>query len=309
MDFGNILSRAWQISWKHKALWLFGVLASCGRQSGSSSQGFNFSINSTQFADPGTMPPGMERFFWQLNRSLENITSETVFAITLAIFAIVMIAVVVFAFFNVFGRLGLINGTLMAESGAEINVGSLSRESLTFFWRSLGLNILLNFVVFAIVGTLVFVGVLFSFITLGIGMLCFIPLICLLLPLSLVYYVYIEVANVALVTENLGVMEAASRGYAVLRANLAELAMMALILVLGGGLLAFVISLPIVALFFPLLIAIFTGNDAAISGGFGFLGIGLIIGIPLLILAQGILRTFLQSAWTLTYQELAGKTA
>ena len=309
MDFGNILSRAWQISWKHKVLWLFGILASCGRQSGTSGQGFNFTANGMQFADPGTLPPGVERFFFNLDRSLQNITPETMFAFTLAIFAFAMIAVVIFAFFNVFGRLGLIKGTLLAESGAEISIGSLSRESLTYFWRSLGLNILLSFVIFIIMGTLIFGGVLFSFITLGIGMLCFIPLICLLVPFSILYYVYIEVANVALVTEDLGVMEAASRGYEVLRANLAEVALMAFILVIGGGILAFLISLPIVALFFPLIIAAITGNDAAISGGIGFLGIGLVIGIPLLILAQGILRTFLQSAWTLTYQELVSKKA
>jgi len=27
MDYGNVLSRAWQIIWKHKVLWIFGILA------------------------------------------------------------------------------------------------------------------------------------------------------------------------------------------------------------------------------------------------------------------------------------------
>ena len=29
MEIGEVLSRAWQIIWKHKVLWIFGILASC----------------------------------------------------------------------------------------------------------------------------------------------------------------------------------------------------------------------------------------------------------------------------------------
>jgi hypothetical protein len=29
-NFGEVLTRAWQIIWKHKVLWVFGILASCG---------------------------------------------------------------------------------------------------------------------------------------------------------------------------------------------------------------------------------------------------------------------------------------
>ncbi len=30
-NFGEVLSRAWQIIWKHKVLWIFGILASCSQ--------------------------------------------------------------------------------------------------------------------------------------------------------------------------------------------------------------------------------------------------------------------------------------
>ena len=36
MDFGYVLKRAWQIMWKFKVLWIFGILASCGQASTSS---------------------------------------------------------------------------------------------------------------------------------------------------------------------------------------------------------------------------------------------------------------------------------
>ncbi len=30
-NFGEVLTRAWQIIWKNKILWIFGILASCAR--------------------------------------------------------------------------------------------------------------------------------------------------------------------------------------------------------------------------------------------------------------------------------------
>ena len=57
MDYGKILSRAWQIFWKYKILWVFGILASCSANRGSSPN-FNYSLSSGDFSDfpPGEMP-------------------------------------------------------------------------------------------------------------------------------------------------------------------------------------------------------------------------------------------------------------
>ena len=38
MDFGEILSRAWQIIWKHKILWVFGILAGCSSTNSGTEQ-------------------------------------------------------------------------------------------------------------------------------------------------------------------------------------------------------------------------------------------------------------------------------
>lgn len=40
-NFGEALTRAWQIIWKHKILWVFGILASCGRGGGNFNSNFN----------------------------------------------------------------------------------------------------------------------------------------------------------------------------------------------------------------------------------------------------------------------------
>ena len=39
MDYGEVLSKAWKIIWKHKVLWIFGILASFGQGSGGGSGG------------------------------------------------------------------------------------------------------------------------------------------------------------------------------------------------------------------------------------------------------------------------------
>ena len=38
-NFGETLTRSWQIVWKHKVLWIFGILASCSRGGGGGSGG------------------------------------------------------------------------------------------------------------------------------------------------------------------------------------------------------------------------------------------------------------------------------
>lgn len=34
MNYGEILSKTWKVIWKHKILWLFGVLAGCSASGG-----------------------------------------------------------------------------------------------------------------------------------------------------------------------------------------------------------------------------------------------------------------------------------
>jgi hypothetical protein len=35
MDIGSVLSRAWQTIWRHKVLWIFGILAGCSGAGGN----------------------------------------------------------------------------------------------------------------------------------------------------------------------------------------------------------------------------------------------------------------------------------
>ena len=39
MDFGEVLTRAWQITWRYKGLWVLGLLAGCGTGGGGGGGG------------------------------------------------------------------------------------------------------------------------------------------------------------------------------------------------------------------------------------------------------------------------------
>ncbi|MGD8398342.1 MAG: hypothetical protein PVG11_05750, partial [Anaerolineae bacterium] len=59
MDFGKLLTRAWQITWRWKVLWILGFLASLG--SGTGTGNINYSFDGDEFAQMpgyrGEFPP------------------------------------------------------------------------------------------------------------------------------------------------------------------------------------------------------------------------------------------------------------
>jgi MFS-type transporter involved in bile tolerance (Atg22 family) len=112
-------------------------------------------------------------------------------------------------------------------------------------------------------------------------------------------------AYVALVSEGLGVIEAISRGWQVFRNNLANLTVIALILIIGGLFAGIILGLPIILVFAPFLLGMLANTPDAQNSGLIMSGICLVLALPVIILANGILHSYLQSAWTLAYQQLS----
>jgi hypothetical protein len=298
MDLGEVLSRAWQIVWKNKALWIFGILASCsggGGGGGGGNSGFQFS--------QGEIPRGLERSF-------NNIQDWQIALIIGAIILFVLILIVLVTFLGTIGRIGLIKGTLEAEAGAEsLPFGELFNDSMPFFWRVFGLNLLVG-VALAVFGIIIAGIILFlTVITVGIGLICLIPLICLLIPLTWLIQVVLEQANIALVVEDLGIRDALQRGWDVFRENLGIMVVMGLILVLGAGIISLIIAAPLIAIIVPIITGAVVGTDQAIGGGFLFAGLCFVVYLPVLLVLGGILRAYVGSAWSLTYLRLTGHAA
>ena len=199
----------------------------------------------------------------------------------------------------------------MGDQNAEhLPFSELFNESLRYFWRVLGLNLLVGIVLAIIYGILVLAYIVAGIATLGIGFICLLPFICLLVPLGWFVQVILEQANVALVVENTGIMDAIQRGWMVVKTYPGPILFMALILILGVSLIGgSIIALPIGVIILPALGGFAFGGQTAVNTGLVIAGLCFVAYLPVLLILSGILRAYTSTSWTLTYLRLTRPSA
>ena len=307
-NFGEVLTRAWKIIWKHKVLWIFGILASCGRGSGGGNSGGGNSGGVNNGFNPH-MPPQV----LQLTQWIENHLTQFI-VILVAVFCVIWIVV---AFLSTIGKIGLIRGTSQADGGAESLIfGQLFSESMPYFWRMFGLSLILAIPIVIVVGGLIAGLIVFAIsasggsAASGLSMLAIIPVfigcLCLFIPITLVVGMIFSQAERAIVLEELGVMPAISRGWEVFRNNLGPIILMAIILGVIGLVVGLVVAIPILIIVFPTMLAYVAGG-AQSGAPLIFMGICFCLYLPVLLLLNGVLTAYTESAWTLTYMRLTHK--
>lgn len=298
MNYGYVIKRAWEIIWKFKVLWIFGILASCGQAGGSggSNSGYRFS---SQDSNAGWH---IQNYFNQLNPAIIGLL------ITIAIIVAIVLIVLVILLGTV-GRIGLIRGTVKAEQGAErLTFSELWRDGLTYFWRVFGLNLVIGILVVLAVLALSILGLILTVGTLGIFLVCLIPLVCLLIPVTWLVSIIIEQANVALVVENLSITDAIKRGWQVFIDNIGPMIVMGLILTVGVGVIGgLIIGFPLFFIAIPAVAGIATGITGNIRTGLILSGVFFVIYLPFLLVLSGIMRAYTASGWTLTFLRLTNK--
>lgn len=283
-NFGEVLTRAWQITWKYKVLWVFGILASCSRGNGGSSSsssrgGDSFSGGTDQFGQ------------W----ASENTGLVILFAV------VALLLLVLFFYLGAIGRVGLIKATYQAEHGTEQFVlGELFSESMPYAGRVFGLSFAVGLIFLLLFVPLILMG----FATAGLALLCILPLICILIPVSWVVNIAVEQANAAMVLEDLGIRAGFMRGWGIVRANLGSTLIMGLILVVISAILGLLIAVPILIVVLPAAIAY--GNSQS-NGALVLMAVCICLYLPIAIVLQGILVTYIQSAWALTFLRLRGE--
>jgi hypothetical protein len=137
-------------------------------------------------------------------------------------------------------------------------------------------------------------------LTFGIALICLLPLCCLMIPVFWAIGVILEQAYIAIVVEDRGIADGLSRGWEVVKTHWEPMLVMGVILIFGAAIVGLVIAIPVFMILFPLFFAlgISSGNSMAplTIGGICFL-----VYLPVLILAGGIIKAYVQSAWTLTF--------
>lgn len=303
MDYGEVLTKAWRIIWKFKVLWIFGILSSCGENSRGSNPLIRYSFGESDF------PPGMRNFSRGFRYFFNNIQAWQIAALMIGFLLFILLMVLIFSAINTVGRVGLIRGTVKADSSAEkLTFSELFNDVKPFFWRVFAFNFLAGVAVMVMVILLVIPLTVIGVLTAGIALVCLIPLICLLVPLSWLVGVVFEQVNIAIVVEDLDIIAGLKRGWVVFRDNIGTMLVMAVILVLGGAILTFILVLPVISITIPVAVSVIaafeSGSELLYGGGVAtaFLCFG--IYFPLLIILGGILQAYIKTAWTLTFLRL-----
>jgi hypothetical protein len=231
--------------------------------------------------------------------------------------ALVCIFWIVAIFLGTIGRIGLIRGAWQVETGTEhLIFGQLFSESTPYFWRIFGLSLIVGLPILILVGALVAALVVFGIsMSQGndastIGFVGILPLligcVCLLIPVGFVIGLIVHQAERVIVLEGSPVLPSISRGWDIFRANLGPILVMAIILAVIGFVAGLIIAIPVLIVVVPAAIAFAAGN-AENYNPLIFAGICLCLYIPVSLLLNGILISYTESVWTLTYMRLTGK--
>lgn len=310
-DFGEVLTRAWQIIWKHKILWIFGILASCARGGGNNSSS---SRNSTQSGDPFTSDSPL--FLNDIMRDMINFFEkagkwfvENTWVIFVFIGFILLLWVLQIFFANI-GQIGLIRGAYHAEMDVEqIRFGDLFGESLRYFWRVIGTSLIIWLpVVVAFIG--MFVVFIFSFAAQSRGEgqnqftaasgLFFLAFCCCLIPVMAMIGLYYSQVIRALLLENLGIFASLSRGWQVFSKNILGLILMGIVLIIFNLVISVIVSIPALIAIAPLVFKFMEGSVDTWQPVILTI-VFLCLYSPISLVFQGVAMTYMQTVWTLIY--------
>jgi len=305
-DFIEVFTRAAKITWKYKVLWIFGILASCGRSSGSSNNS-----SSRSNGTPGTNSPFSQQMLNQMESFGQRMMTwfDQNPWIIYVLIGIALISIIVQIFFNLVGTAGLVRGVVHAENGAEtIPFGGLFSESLGYFWRLFGaaLIIWLPILVVFILAILAIVipasrsGMDNAAVGSGMILLLFVSICCCLFPISIALNLYHFQVKRSITVENLGLFDSFARGWQVFSKNIIVLLIIGFVLFVAGFIIGILLALPLLMLMLPLLQAFIQGN---ITSWRPFIAVGIfaLCYSPIAWFINGIVMTYTESVWTLTY--------
>lgn len=290
VDFGELLTRAWQIAWKNKVLWAISALPIL-----VSFLIFPIWLFMAFSGDFG--PDGMP---YQIFRFLEN---EGLIVLIILFYGIVFGTSLVL---QVVSRSSGTLGVYRAEMGIQpITFVDLIRDGFQYFLRILGISLALALVVIAFFLLFFACTAVASVATIGIGMICIQPLFFLIIPLSWLMMAVMEQAESAVVVDGLGVMDALKRGYELVKSNLLTFGLILVVIYLGLGILMSIIMVPfMVPMFFFMMRALETTGVPDLNNFFRIQALFMVVLIPVMGVLQGIMLTYLKSAMMVAYLRL-----
>lgn len=311
MKYGDIIKRAWTITWRYKALWVLGIFAGvsgCQGGGGSGGGGGNTGFDQPGGAGPDFLSQDFQRFIG--------------IAIVLGI-ALVAIGLIWFIL-SLAAEAGLVYAVNEIERRKEPRLGDAWRVGWHNWGRVFGIRFLLGIPTLLLV--LVFIGVFLAtiipvaqsgnfepgpeafggvIVSICGAFICGLPLLVLVIVVAdLLALTGIRYA----VLGDRGVFDSIGSAWKAMRARLKD---HALTYIIGGALNAaasFVIAIPIVILGVALLVPTVMaaeGNEPG-TAFVGAVAVFVLITVALSMLFNGIWGTFSSAYWTLFFRSVTG---
>ncbi len=306
MEYGNVLRRAWEITWRWKVLWILGFLVSLG--SGGGGGGSSSSARIGEDIDLGRWGADFPEVWAAIG------------GIVVGLLCLALVLAIAVWVVSTIARGGLIAGVQQVEDEGATSFGQAWRVGTKRFWTLFGISVLtgipiLILVVLGLIGLGGGIGAavgLFNVSEVAGGLsiagavLCGASLCCLLIPLAVVLGQIRIYAERAAILEDRDWIDAFGRGWQVLKENLGPTIVLWLIFFLIGLVFAAVIVGGVMGLIAPLgitfgyahadptpwiLIPVFCGGALALI---------------VLSLIGSVVETFTSATWTLAYRELTG---
>jgi hypothetical protein len=338
MDHGKVLSRAWQILWRYRVLWVFGVIVALCAASGSNNPNLNFGGGGDR-GQQANLPQWNQWQGWPPGEILPQVVAAVtaaaavILAIIAALCCLAIIITVAKVIFLYVGETALIR---MVDHYEETGEKKGVRQGFRLGWSRTALRLfiidlltrvpgLIAMLLLLVVGAAVFGlfilvrdGVVLKIIGtvagIGVGFLIIMAAIVLALAISLVRPLIFRVCALG----EQGVIDSFRVGFDFIKAHLGDTVIMWLIMIgLQIGwvivMIPVVLTLVVVGGAVGLLAGLSVGGLTALvaEGAVPWIA-GFAVGIPLFILIMvpplvflgGLAEVYKSSVWTLTYREL-----
>jgi len=313
MDHIKVLKRAFEITWRYRVLWVFGIilaLTTGGGGGGGGNGRFQYTFGGEE---------------------LSGFPMNTLITIGVGLACVIVILIIASVVARYVAETALLR---MVDDHEETGEQRSVRQGFRLGWSRTALRLFLMNLLIGLPTAVVFIllfalalaplllwatesrvaGVIGTVATIGLVFLVILLLIIVATILSLLMHFFRRVCAL----EELGVIESIQHGYAFVRRHLKDVVIMWLIMV-GLGLGWIFVMIP-VAILLLVVAAILGGFPALLVGGLASLVfegpvpqiLAAAVGIPIFILVVavpglflgGLKEVFKSSAWTLTYREL-----
>lgn len=320
MHYGEILKRAWTLTWRHKILWLFGLLAGTGGGINFGDIGGGIGRGAGPTGDRGRMPgmpDGMgDRMPWQdggfgpmAMQWLQN--NAGIIALVVGIGLILGLVLLIL---GIAAKGGLVHLSASADGDGPVTAGDGWRVGFRYWWRTLGthLAIFLPILAIIIVGAMVLGAVGIGAAAAwgadrqaisGTGAVAFLGLLMLFLPFlfvaTIVANLVLELALRHAILADQPVFDAVGTAWRDLRGRFIDVVLMWLVMLFSTFVFGFVVAIIAGIVLIPAVIAGIASKSIGLGVAFATPGL-LVLLIPVAIYAA-----WRSTAWTVFWRQLA----